>query len=252
MDADTNDSSLSAQFDILEMQIVGHYEPQIKCWFKDNKLPTRSDDDSPPANLVVSSKLSDGVISTPLLTTIADRLDISPLLSLKISSHDVLEEDALALFKNLTNLDTITICGNYGTLSKFLKEFQQQGSDASSPSFPALRSVHLREIDFDESRTGKADNAVRALITAFEDREASHPIERLTITQCVNFSEAHWRDLCTSSIPEDVDMDWDEDEDIRQSEEDIDYNYTYTYTYDYTYTYTYDYTYTYTYDHDYD
>ncbi|KAJ2928742.1 hypothetical protein H1R20_g8219, partial [Candolleomyces eurysporus] len=211
MDVDTNGSRLPAQSDILDLRIVEHYESQIKCWFKDNKLPTRFDDDNPPANLVVSSWSSRGVISTPLLTAIADRLDISSLRSLKISSEDDLEEDALALFKNLTKLDTVTIGDNHETLEKFLKVFQKQGSDTTSPSFPALRSVHLHSIYFDGP-----DDAVRALITAFENREASRPIGQLTISKCINFSEAHWKDLRASSIFEDVDMDWDKYEDIQQ------------------------------------
>ncbi|RXW11600.1 hypothetical protein EST38_g14255 [Candolleomyces aberdarensis] len=244
---------LSAQFDILDLRIVGHYESRIKCWFGENKLPTRFDDDDPPANLAVSSKSSHGVISTPLLKTITDHLDISSLHSLKISSHDILEEDALTLFKNMTKLDTITICGNYETLSKFLDEFQKQGSDTISPSFPALRSVHLHKIDFEESRTGEADDAVRAIITALEDRKASHPIEQLTISKCINFSKAHWKDLRASSIFEYVEMDWDEDEDIREDEDsDYDYDYNFDFDYDNDYDYEFDSGFNPTYDYDYD
>ncbi|RXW11601.1 hypothetical protein EST38_g14254 [Candolleomyces aberdarensis] len=222
MDVDTNGSQLPAQSDILDLRTVEEIQigySGIKCWFKHNKLPTKFDDDNPPADLVVSA---DNIITTSLLTAIADSSDLSSLRSLKISSYDDLEEDGLALFKNLTKLDTIAICDNYETLSIFLKEFQKQGSDTTSPSFPALRSVHLHNIDFDGPLVRKPDDAVRALVTAFENREASHPIEQLTISKCINFSEVHWKDLCASSFSEDVNMDWDEDEYIHDYYDDYD------------------------------
>ncbi|KAJ2928767.1 hypothetical protein H1R20_g8197, partial [Candolleomyces eurysporus] len=213
MDVDTNDSGLSAQFDILDLRIVENSERfGIEGWFKDNRLPAGFNDHNLPANLVVRY---DGTIIYLLLMAIADRLDLSSLRSLKISSVYGLEEDALALFKNLTKLDTIAIWDSSKTLSNFLKEFQKQGSDTIRPSFPALRSVHLHNIDFD-GPGGRPDDAVRALITAFETREASHRIGRLAITKCLSFSKAHWKDLCASSFSEGVDMEWDEDEDIRQ------------------------------------
>ncbi|RXW19996.1 hypothetical protein EST38_g5867 [Candolleomyces aberdarensis] len=222
-DVDTNGSRLSAQSDILDLRI---YEDSgcsgIKCWVTDNKLPTRFNDDNPPANLVVSY---DDISITLLLVAIADHLDFSSLRSLKISSCYGLEDYVLALFMNLIKLNTISISDNYGTFTNFFKVFQKQGSDTTSPSFPALRSVHLNNIDFDGSRAGRADDAVRTLITAFEDRKSSHPIRQLTISNCINFSEAHWKDLRASSISEDVDMEWDEYEDIRQYSDYDDYDY---------------------------
>ncbi|KAJ2928920.1 hypothetical protein H1R20_g8198, partial [Candolleomyces eurysporus] len=212
LDVDTNGSRLSAQPEILDLQIFeGSGRFGIKCWFKDNKLPTRFNEDNPPANLVI---LYNDVTIALLLMAIAHHLDLSSLRFLKISSYYTLEEDALTLFRSLTKLDTIAICDNHRNLSKFLEEFQKHGSDTIGPSFPALRSVHLHNIYFDAP--GTLDDAGHALITALENREASHQIGQLTISKCINFSKAHWKDLCASSFSEDVDMKWDEDEDIRR------------------------------------
>ncbi|RXW19997.1 hypothetical protein EST38_g5866 [Candolleomyces aberdarensis] len=124
----------------------------------------------------------------------------------------------MALFKNLSKLEKIAIWRNHETLSKFLKALKEDGASPGAPSFPALRSVELQDIDFDEERTGGADDAVRTLITAFEHREAYEPIEQVVVTRCINFSWAHWENL-SNSLSEKANMHWDKEEDMRELSE---------------------------------
>ncbi|RXW19998.1 hypothetical protein EST38_g5865 [Candolleomyces aberdarensis] len=215
------DGSL-AQSEILDLRIVnnsGQTTSQIKCWYKDHELPPPFNDENPPANLVVSSKNSgNSRVNTSLLTAIAEHLDFSSLCSLKIAPTTDMTEEALGLFKDLTKLDTITIARNHRNLSRFLKALKKDGASPGTPSFPTLCSVNLHRIDFDEERNWNADIEVRDLINALDHREGSCPIDELSITQCINFTEAHW-DSLRESLPEQLEMEWDEDEDIREPSE---------------------------------
>ncbi|KAJ2928744.1 hypothetical protein H1R20_g8216, partial [Candolleomyces eurysporus] len=215
------DGSL-AQSEVLDLRIVnksGQYSSQIKCWYKGHEPPPTFNDKA-PANFAVSSKSLGGrIVNASLLKALVERLDVSSLRFLEIASTHNITEEALNLFKDLAKLDTITISLNHKNLSSFLKALKKDGAIPGTPSFPALRTVRLRYIDFDEEQTWDADNAVRDLIKALDHREGSCPVRTLSITECTNFSEAHWENL-RGSLPEELEMDWDEDEDIREPSED--------------------------------
>ncbi|KAJ2929540.1 hypothetical protein H1R20_g7566, partial [Candolleomyces eurysporus] len=194
-------------------------ELQLRCWFKNHDLPPKFDVDNPPASLALTLKGCNSVIGNSLLAALAERLDISSLRSLKIASHQFPTVETFELFKGLTKLDKLAIWYSHDALSNFL-EVSKKTKDDDDPPFPALRSLQLHGVDFDEDLTGKVFKAVDALGTALDDRHEYHPsIERLIIERCTNFDEGHWEQLsCT--LPEEVRLVWDEVEDIRRPPDD--------------------------------
>jgi hypothetical protein len=211
------DGGSMAQSEILDLRIVcsGYHFSEVKCWFKNHELPPVADDDNPPANLAVSVSIAsyNPAVHTPLLTAIAEGFDISSLRTLKIASKPSMPDEAFALFKDLTKLDAIVISTNYYNLTRFLQALKKEGASPGTPSFPALSSIRLHFIDFDELQVGNANTAVCNLIKDLKHREESCPISELSITQCINFSMAHWEAL-SGSLQEDVEVNWDEDENI--------------------------------------
>ncbi|RXW16438.1 hypothetical protein EST38_g9424 [Candolleomyces aberdarensis] len=194
----------SAQPSILDLRIVD--ASRIKCWFSNHDLPPNFDVENPPASLVVS-RGSPSIGIHLLLKAIAEHLDLSSLQSLKFD-YFPLTKQTLALFKDLTKLDKIAIWNSHSTLSKFLGILEKKKGHALS--FPSMRTIELRGIDFDEDPIGGSSTAVRALAAALKNLRKSHPtIERFTMTQCVNFLEKHWEALC-KALPDEVKVYWDE------------------------------------------
>ncbi|KAJ2921808.1 hypothetical protein H1R20_g15288, partial [Candolleomyces eurysporus] len=221
-DMDLDAGSNSIQSGILDLRIVDammRYVPRIMCWFSNHDLPPNFGVENPPANLVVSLASGSAMGINLVLSAIAARLDISSLQSLKIASNYILvTNELLALFKDLTKLDKIAVWKSYDTLSKFFKTLKKKHEHA--PSFPALHSIDLHGIDFDEDRTGDSIKAVLPLIFALKSREKSHPtIKQFTMTQCINFLEDHWEALC-EVLPEETEKYWDEVEDIVEQSDD--------------------------------
>ncbi|RXW16434.1 hypothetical protein EST38_g9423 [Candolleomyces aberdarensis] len=204
------------QTDILDLRIVDtrmRNVPQIMCWLSSHDLPPNFDVENPPANLVISLASGSAMGINLLLPVIAAHLDISSLRSLKIASKYIdLTTELFALFKDLTKLDKIAIWKSYDRLSEFLETLRMKEEHA--PSFPALRSINMHGIDFDEDRTGDSITAVLPLYFALKSHEESHPtIKQFKMTQCTNFLEDHWEALC-EALSEEVEKYWDEVEDI--------------------------------------
>jgi hypothetical protein len=229
----SNDRDLGAndnpvQTDILDLRIVDAMSraiPRIMCWNSNPALPPNFGVEDPPANLVVSLGSDSAMGINLLLPAIARRLDISSLRSLKIASNYIIvTKEIMALFKGLTKLSKIAIWKSYDALSHFLKALKKKKEHA--PSFPALRSIDLHGIDFDEDRIGDSFEAVLALVTALKNWEMSHPtIKQFTMTQCINFMEDHW-EVLHKALPEEIEMYWDEVEDMvgLSDEEEEDYD----------------------------
>ncbi|KAJ2920406.1 hypothetical protein MD484_g62, partial [Candolleomyces efflorescens] len=183
------------------------------CWFQHHELPPSFKDETPQASLIVSlQSFGSSGIHPLIIEAIAEYLDISSLESLKVASQNAIQDETLALFKDLSKLEKIAIWSSHETLTKVLKSLKKEGT----PSFPALVSFDLHGIDFDDERSDSADDAVRALVTAFEHRDDYQAIEQVRMTECTNFSEEHWESFC-EALPEDVEMFWDRFEDMRES-----------------------------------
>ncbi|RXW12907.1 hypothetical protein EST38_g12948 [Candolleomyces aberdarensis] len=200
--------------EVLDLRLVdadvGYLVPQIMCWLNNYDLPPNLDAEDPPANLVVS--MASGLGTFSLMPAIVGSLDISSLRSLKLASFRMALSKALvAFFKDLAKLDKIAIWEHYGSLETFLDVLKKEKDEALS--FPALRSLALHHIDFDDHQGGREDEAVDALVDALKNRATPHAtIEELRMTQCTNFHRGHWETLCLA-LPE-VEMYWDEQEEF--------------------------------------
>ncbi|KAJ2914472.1 hypothetical protein MD484_g5944, partial [Candolleomyces efflorescens] len=203
------------------------------CWNGNHDLPPSFGVDNPPASLVVSFLSLPAISINSLLSAVASYLDIPPLQSLKIASdHDFVTKKTMQLFKHLTKLEKIAIWNSYDALSEFLKALKQK--EGRAPSFPALRSIDLHSIDFDENLEyyGDSSETVLSLITALKNRQLSHPsIKQITMTECINFLHHHWQ-LLREALPKEVEVYWDEVEhmtglssDSEEEEEEYDSHY---------------------------
>lgn len=232
MDADGS----SGRFELLDLRILPTKRagddnrvstggaPRIMCWFKDQDLPPTLDAENPPAKLVVSLK-DPGYRSALLVTAIAEQLEFLSLRSLKIASEQPLSDETLGMFGNLAQLEHLAIWHDLRTLSSFLWVFDTDDDDddstvsdsSESPSFPALRTINLRYIDFNMYVLDP--DVLGTFCTALKRRKDSlgSPIEELAINQCSNFEERQWQRLC-SALPEEARMVWDYHEDIQGRE----------------------------------
>jgi hypothetical protein len=233
MDADGS----SGRFELLDLRILPAKRagddnrvstggaPRIMCWFKNQDLPPTLDAENPPAKLVVSLK-DPGYRSDLLLTAIAEQLDIFSLRSLKIASLQPFSDGTLGMFGNLTQLEHLAIWHDLRTLSSFLCVFDTDDYDdddstvsdsSEAPSFPALRTINLRYIDFNMYVLDP--DVLGTFCTALKRRTVSlgSPIEELAITQCSSLEERQWQRLC-SALPKEARMVWDYHEDIQGRE----------------------------------
>lgn len=139
--------------------------------------------------------------------------------------HPLMKE-TLAFFTGLTKLEVILIRDSYDALQEFLDALKKRKRD-STRYFPALKSIELEDIDFDEDLEDLADHNVYTLISSLKKREKIHPtISQFAIRSCINFTKRHWEDI-SCALPERVEKEWDGWEEIRDSLLDSDSDYSY-------------------------
>jgi hypothetical protein len=151
--------------------------------------------------------------------TLHEDFDISLLQELAFTISPSLTLDLIAAtFGRLPKLREISVDGSVKMpdllkLLSFSTELAPEAVWASAPTdalppvnFPALSSIKCRAMDFEDESATRRKN-ISTLVSTIKARSQCHPIKRLSLRCCKNFSEAE-KGILSSGVPG-LHVDWD-------------------------------------------